>query len=192
MKKLEFQITKRGSKDFTYEKVEWDLSNQLDIDVFLKENPNFSFKKAGKIVENPESVCGFKLQMSEEFKEQKFVIYLLVIDGKIVKGGKSKNPLTKRSYYAGTEKNWTEKGTPSATNYIYSQIFRKCLKENINVDFYCFATPFKTEKYDVFGVKKTFDFSPYEEYEKVLNSTLKKKLGRNLIGEGKLTTLQKK
>jgi hypothetical protein len=124
--------------------------------------------------------------MNEEFDKKKFVIYLLVIDGKIVKGGKSKNPLPLRTYGAGTEINWTMKGSPSETNYVYSQIFRSCLKKGIDVEFYCFAAPFEVKEYNVFGEKKIYEYSPYEEYEKTLNSSLKKKLKKNLIGEGKL------
>lgn len=186
MKKIEFLVTGKGSKKYEYNQIVWDLDKQLDVEEFLSENSQYNFVKAGKIIENPKSTCGFKIKMSEEFEKKKFVIYLLVIDGKIVKGGKSKNPLPSRTYGAGTEKNWTEKGSPSDTNYVYSQIFRSCLKKGMDVEFYCFAAPFEVKEYNVFGEKKVYEFSPYEEYEKTLNNSLKKKLGKNLIGEGKL------
>ena len=66
---------------------------------------------------------------------------------KILKGGKSKNPLGKRwgSYNNGPEENWTMKGSPSDTNYVYSQIFRKCLKQNIEIDFYVFQRKVEIE-----------------------------------------------
>lgn len=186
MEKIEFLVTEKGSKKYEYRKIEWDLTNQLDITEFLKDNPQYNFVKSGKIVENSKSTCGFKIQMNEEFEKKKFVIYLLVVGGKILKGGKSKNPLPSRTYGAGTEENWTMKGSPSETNYVYSQIFRHCLKNNIDVDFYCYDVPYVTQECNVFGKKKTFEFSPYEEYEKTINSVLKEKLGKNLIGEGKL------
>jgi len=192
MKKLEFQITDKGSKKYIYKKIKWDLSEQLDIVEFLLKNPNYNFVKAGKIVKNSESTCGFKIQTIDGYETAKFIIYLLVIDGKIVKGGKSKNTLPSRTYGAGTENNWTMKGSPSDTNYVYSQIFRDCLKKGIDVDFYCYAVPYETKKYNVFGEIKTYECSPYEEYEKALNLKLKEKLGRNLIGEGKLLAPFKK
>jgi hypothetical protein len=66
------------------------------------------------------------------------------------------------------------------------------LKKGIDVDFYCYAVPYETKKYNVFGEIKTYECSPYEEYEKALNLKLKEKLGRNLIGEGKLLVPIKK
>lgn len=192
MKKIEFLVTNKGSKKYDYRKIEWDLSSQLDIEEFLKENPQYKFVKAGKIIENAKSTCGFKIKMIDDYDKKKFIIYLLVVDGKIVKGGKSKNPLPFRTYGAGTEINWTMKGTPSDTNYVYSQIFRSCLKKGMSVEFYCFAAPFEVKEYDVFGEKKVYEYSPYEEYEKTLNASLKKKLGKNLIGEGKLLDSFKK
>lgn len=192
MKKIEFLVTEKGSKKYDYKKIEWDLTEQLDVIEFLNENPQYQFVNAGKIVENPKSTCGFRIKMDKEYEKKKFIIYLLVVDGKIVKGGKSKNPLPLRTYAAGTEINWTMKGTPSDTNYVYSQIFRSCLKKNMNVEFYCFAAPFEVKEYDVFGEKKIYEYSPYEEYEKTLNASLKKKLGRNLIGERNLLDIFKK
>jgi hypothetical protein len=186
MKKIEFLVTEKGSKKYEYNKITWELDKQLDIEEFLRDNSQYNFVNAGKIVKNPKSTCGFKIKMNEEFEKKKFVIYLLVVDGKIVKGGKSKNPLPLRTYNAGTENNWTMKGSPSETNYVYSQIFRSCLKKGIDVNFYCFAAPFEVKEYNVFGEKKIYESSPYEEYEKTLNNSLKKKLGKNLIGEGKL------
>lgn len=192
MKKIEFKVTEKGAKKYDYKNIVWDLSEQLDVEDFLKENPRYNFIKAGKIVENPNSTCGFKIKMIEGFEKKKFIIYLLVVDGKILKGGKSKNPLPSRTYGAGTEENWTMKGSPSETNYIYSQIFRNCLKKGMTVEFYCFEAPFEVKEYDVYGEKKVFEYSPYEEYEKTLNASLKKKLGRNLIGEGTLLLSYKK
>lgn len=192
MKKIEFLVTNRGSKKYDYRKIEWDLSDQLGIEEFLKENPQYKFVKAGEIIKNSKSTCGFKIKMTDDYEKKKFIIYLLVVEGKIVKGGKSKNPLPSRTYGAGTEINWTMKGTPSDTNYVYSQIFRSCLKKGMSVEFYCFAVPFEVREYDVFGKKKVYEYSPYEEYEKTLNAFLKKKLGRNLIGQGKLLESFKK
>jgi hypothetical protein len=183
---LRFKTTKKGIGKFDYIDMEWNLSNQIDVDEFLKNNPNFPFVKAGRIVKNTTNTSGYEIEVGPEWKDKKFVLYLLVIDGKIVKGGKSKNPLPQRTYGAGTEHNWTMKGSPSETNYVYSQIFRKCLEESRPVEFYCFQVPFVTDTQNVFGTEMILELSAYEEYESVLNKTLMNYLNRKPIGEGNL------
>jgi hypothetical protein len=183
---LKFKTTQRKSGKYDYTENTWDLSSQLDINEFLNNNPEFTFEKVGKIVKNLKNKCGFIIEVTPEWKNKKFVLYILTIDGKIVKGGKSKNQLHKRSYGAGTEYSWAITGQSSPTNYIYSQIFRECLVQNIPVEFYCLQAPYAISEFDVFGEKKIIETSPYEEMESILNKKLIQTLGRNPIGDGKL------
>lgn len=189
---LKFKTTQRKSEKYDYTENTWDLSSQLDINNFLKNNPKFNFVKAATIIKNEKSASGFKIETIKLFKNKKFILYLLVIDGKIVKGGKSKNELHNRSYGAGTENSWTITGESSPTNYIYSQIFRECLVQNIPVEFYCMEVGSTTRKCDIFGEVKVLEYSPYEEYEKVLNRKLIELLGKKPIGDGKLQETNKK
>ena len=109
---------------------------------------------------------------------------------KIIKAGKSKNTLDKRSYSCGTEHQWTNAANCSETNYIYSQIFRKALKENIKINFYIYPVPLTIASYmSPNGETKYIEISPYEEVEKETNFHLKQFMGRALIGEGKLHIL---
>lgn len=183
---LKFNITEKNSGKYIYNPVVWDLTNQLRIHDFLNKNPDFNFELAGKVVEDKHKTCGFKIEVFEKWKNKKFILYLLVINNKIVKGGKSKNPLPQRTYGAGTEKNWTEKGSPSETNYVYSQIFRQCIKDNISVEFYALQADYNIQNYNVFGKNITIETSPYEEMESILNRKLVDELGKKPIGEGKL------
>jgi hypothetical protein len=189
---LKFKTTNKKSGKYDYMTHIWDLSSQLDVTTFLKNNPKFNFVKAAKIIKSEKSTCGFKINTIDLFKNKKFILYLLVIDGKIVKGGKSKNEIHKRSYAAGTEYSWTETGEASPTNYIYSQIFRECLNTNISVEFYCMEVGYVSKEHDIFGEIKTLEYSPYEEYEKTLNKKLINTLGRKPIGDGKLQEIYKK
>jgi hypothetical protein len=189
---LKFKTTKRKSGKYDYTDHIWDLSSQLDVNDFLKNNPKFNFVKAAKIVKSETSTCGFKIDTIDLFKNKKFILYLLVIDGKILKGGKSKNELHKRSYGAGTEYSWTITGEASPTNYVYSQIFKQCLVHNIPVEFYCMEVGSITEERDIFGEVKILEYSPYEEYEKALNRKLINILGSKPIGDGKLQEIYKK
>ena len=79
------------------------------------------------------------------------------------------------------------KGSPSDTNYIYSQIFRQCLEDNVSVEFYLFQAPKQLVKYPLSnGGYGEVMVSPYEEMEQSLNAHLMKELGRKPIGEGNL------
>ena len=185
MTKLRFKITQKNQKNIEYQEIVWDLKNQINIDDFLKEFSEYGFKKAATIVKN-KGVIGYKIKVTDEFYDKKFLVYLIVVGGKIIKVGKSKNTIDKRSYSAGTERNWVKTGRPSDVNYIYSQLFLHCLEEGIEVDFYAYEVPIKTNEYQAFGKMGEFNYSPYEEYEKTLNLILSEKIGKKLIGDGSL------
>ena len=84
------------------------------------------------------------------------------------------------------------KGSPSDTNYVWSQIFRACIEKNIPVKFYICKVPTIQVGYlTCEGETKNIEISPYEEMEKELNSHLMKVLGRKPIGEGDLLNFVK-
>jgi hypothetical protein len=184
--KIRFKTTKRASGKYEYTNHEWDISAQLNIHDFLKNNPKMDFENAGILIENPKKASGFQISLSEKWKNTKYILYILVINGKVAKGGKSKNELSKRSYDAGTEHNWTVTGEASPTNYVYSQIFRESLKNGDKVEFYCCKCPFEMREIDMWGEVFIKKQSTYEEMEIELNKRLFNALGRKLIGDGKL------
>ena len=190
--KINFKTTKPNSKEYNYQNHEWFLEEQLNLDEILK-NPQFQkFKYCGKIIAS-KSEAGYEIELASDFKGKSFVIYLIVKNGKILKGGKSKNPLDTRSYYAGTEESWTMRGTPSVTNYVWSQIFRESLKDGNPVSFYGYVVPSQTMQFESFDGKIVENVvSPYEEEEKKLNQLLNKLNGKKVIGEGKLLEKIKK
>ena len=165
----------------------WDCNKQLDRDVFL-EKCNIPFEIGGWVESDSKNTCGYRIREVDKFKDVGNIVYLLVFLGKILKGGKSKKTLRKRSYAAGTEKNWLNPETGngcSETNYIWSQIFRKYC--NGEIKFYVYAVPTIKVEYPTCDAKKKYvEISAYEEVEKDLNLYLTKTLGRKVIGEGNL------
>jgi hypothetical protein len=190
---LKFFTTQKNSKKYEHQEHIWDLTNQLNIQDVLSYNKRFSeFKKIARIVRNDNSKCGFKIEVNKEHKNKRFFIYLLVIKGKILKAGKVKGCISQRSYGAGTEETWTMRGKCSDTNYIWSQIFRECIKNNIEVEFYAINAPANEIVYDDFLGQTVSELSsPYEKMESNLNKVLKKIKGSNLIGERDLLNTYK-
>ena len=197
---IEFQITKKNSGKFEYHNIKWDFSKQISLEKYL-EKCVYPFEYGGKLVERNdeenkpnEKRVGYKIELIDKFKKSTQIIYLMTISllcgEKIIKAGKSKNSLENRSYSCGTEHQWTNAGNCSETNYIYSQLFRKALKDKIKIKFYIYCVPLTKATYiSPYGDTKYIEISPYEEVEKEINLHLKKFLGRPLIGEGKLHIL---
>ena len=197
---ITFKTTERNSKNFDEHKNHvWNLSDQLELGRFLQQS-YLKFELAGTIVECEDEcekefgkTIGYKIKTENKFKDITQMVYLLVINinGKeiILKGGKVKGTLVSRSYPAGTEYNWTMKSSCSPTNYIYSQIFRMAVKENIPIHFYVSPVPIVSVPITCSetGEEKMVDISAYEEAEKDLNKHLRKLLGnKKPIGEGGL------
>tara|TARA_B100000902_G_C27054401_1_gene785793 strand:+ start:133 stop:729 length:597 start_codon:yes stop_codon:yes gene_type:complete len=183
---LKFKLSNKLDTEYNYRDIVWNIDNQIDVEDFL-EVTHYPFKKSGWIQENTDRVCGYDICVTDEFKGKDRLLYLLVINGKILKGGKSKGVLKNRSYVAGTEQSWNITGQASPTNYVYSQLFRQCLKDGIEIEFYLFEcpkveTPYNTSEGDI----KTVVTSPYEQMETELNGHLRKYLGKKPIGDGDL------
>lgn len=200
--KITFQTTEKNRKQWDYRTHVWDLKNQLELKPFLK-NCTYPFKYGGCIVKRVDEKekekgkkVGYKIEVVEEFMNSPRILYLLTMTlrGKefILKGGKVKGQLRSRTYPAGTEDNWTIRGSCSDTNYVWSQIFRMCMDKKIPVKFYVFQAPIEKRPYPTpIGGTKYEETSPYEAMEKDLNAFLKETLGQNLIGEGNLLQLIK-
>ena len=196
MTKLTFLTTPSNSKSYDYTEHTWVLDNQLKLNDVLKL-PQFSkFKKCATIQLNNNSAAGYKINVIPEYSDKKFMLYLLVYtdpntnEKYILKGGKSKNELKNRSYSAGTEESWTMRGTPTVTNYVWSQQFRKY---GNNFEFYGYAVPTIKHTYESFDGEMVTEIvgGHYETEEVKLNNLLKKLKGSNLIGEGALMNTHK-
>ena len=190
--RLTFQTTAKNAGAYNYRKHAWDLSGQLDLQEYIKKSP-WVWELGGEVRGDDEVKAGYRIVPLGEWGTKPFVVYLMVINGKIIKGGKVKGPIQTRSYSAGTEENWTM-GTsdPSSTNYVFSQIFRMCVANNIPVQFWCHACETNTVTWtDAYGNEQITHSSAYEEIESSLNQHLRETLGRHPIGDGGLLELKK-
>ena len=200
---ITFKATEKNSKNYEYKDVVWNFSGQTELGWFLQQS-SLNFEFAATIVAYEDEcekefgkTIGYKIKTEDKFKDITHLVYLLVINinGKeiILKGGKVKGTLVSRSYTAGTEHSWTMTGGCSPTNYIYSQIFRMAVKENIPIKFYVYPVPTISVPItsSTTGKEIMVVISPYEEVEKDLNKHLTKFLGKKPIGEGGLQQLLK-
>ena len=181
---LEFTITGKNSGDFDCKIIiKWILVNKYH-ETYL-DLCKYPFEYGGTIIERNdeehkpiEKRVGYKIKVEDKFKKSEQIVYIMTISlpcgEKIIKAGKSKNTLDKRSYSCGTEYQWTKAANCSETNYIYSQIFRKALKDNIRINFYIYPVPLTKASYmSPYGETKYIEISPYEEVEKEINYHLK-------------------
>lgn len=186
--KITFEVQEKLNPQSGYKQHTWDLSQQLDVDLFMEMNPEFKFSKVATVVPK-NNACGFRLDyIDPTFEQNKFILYFIVLDNKILKGGRTATGLSSRfgTYGTGTPNLWANSPTVAATSYVYSQVFRKMLEEGKEVSFYGFVCPEITAEFDVFGTTHTIKVSPEKEFEKALNTKLRNTLGRKPIGDGNL------
>jgi len=190
---IDFTTHKEGKKRADYVpdwetvyKHRWDISKQLDVNEYLKKC-SYPFEEGAVIVKDENLASGYAIKTYDKYAHKVRLIYLLTLNGKILKGGKVKGLMKDRSYKAGTDESWTNRGTPTTTNYVWSQIFRWAIKNGQEIKFYIYEAPQKLEQTPTpeGGVIEEIT-SQYEKMEVLLNKHLKETLGRKLIGEGNL------
>ena len=181
---LKFPVTERSSKNRDSYKVhEWDLKSQLILTELLKDERFSEFNKMAEIVSDENVAPGYRISATDNFVDKTDLIYLCVIDGRVVKGGKSKNVISSRTYGAGTEFSWSNTGKASPVNYIFSQIFRQAVEDGVKIEFYGYSVQPTIITNMIFGKLVTQKFSPYESHEIELNSLLREIKKGKLIGE---------
>ncbi len=107
------------------------------------------------------------------------VVYVLVIDGKILTIGRSTKTFEDRvgSYNAGTKSIRKGKGTSSVTNYY---ILQSLLNINLTVEVYLMAPEHR--EWEAFGKKGTVSFPPVNILKTELLKRFKKQHGKSPIG----------
>jgi hypothetical protein len=183
---IEYETTNRKSKDFlTKNQHLWNISKQLRIEDLMSRKEFNNFEYAGKII-SADTASKYKIITEPKFEDLIFLVYILVINGYVVKGGKCKSTLDTRSYSAGTEKSWTMTGEPSPTNYVFSQIFRAILPKGAKIEFYAYVSNIQPVSDFFLGETRTSGVSQYESLEKYLKDYLDLHNNKKVIGEGNL------
>lgn len=153
-----------------------DVSNELPIDDFLKHGfykiADAGLKPDHKFIKNPDvnpieyTVIG---GLEEKYKSYRELIYLIVIDGKIVKIGGTYVGMKGRhgSYNCGTRKA-RAKGTCSVTNYNITETQYTAICDGKKVEWYAFDVPIAEATINVWGEKMTYNAKTFYKYESSL------------------------
>ena len=147
------------------------------------------FIPIAKIDLNKSKGCGydFNYVSTSARKKDKATgwVYLITVDGKIIKIGGTKTELKKRfaSYSAGTRKN-RDSGTCSTTNYIVSECFRKILSQFKNANIVIYGRKIEVPKVSIpiLGRNKCLSnmkIDLYTEYETAYINEHAKQFGQN-------------
>jgi hypothetical protein len=140
LNKMRIEIPFWNKNEKVYHEEIYDLDNFQDINDFLsKSQYGYHFKKIARIEKSSIKASGYNVLTNENYENKSGVIYILTINGKIIKIGESGETLKERfaSYSAGTEKN-RESGTSSTTNYIVSRTIRSALMLNSKIELYAY------------------------------------------------------
>ena len=153
MKTIIFENYDKKTKTMVETKL--DITNEPTIEEFLtKGNLNDYVVKVGDIV--PKDLKSkYKVNINKEWKKHKHWVYVLVIEGKVLKCGDSTMTLNGRwsSYSAGTRIS-RDNGTCSTTNYFISEIIRIAHELGYEVELFGYAIPEIFAKIDIFGEEK--------------------------------------
>lgn len=153
-----------------------ELITQKDIEKIEFRLENFDYRERFRFLctLHPNQVQE-RLEIIEAVDEKDFnikkpaLIYIFVLDGKILKIGASMTSFKGRvgSYNCGRVDNRI-RGTCSTTNYF---VLQSLLKLNKNIDVYAYFIP--TTTHDVFGQMQVIPHNP-KYWEKVILTKLKK------------------
>lgn len=148
----------------------------MDAPQLSSYNLRSYFTKIGELVPNQEQE---KLEFCgdiDKFSNIEGVVYLFVVDGKILKLGKTDTSMKKRiqSYNCG-KRQYRENGTCSTTNYKVLQSFLSIGK---NVELYCYFVPPIT--INLFGEEITITTSPSKCIEKAFQIKTQEQFGDKL------------
>lgn len=137
----------------------------------------YGFDYAASITADSKLKAGYRVNfVDSKIKNIEGVVYLIVVDGEVVKIGGSGQTLPNRwvSYQAGT-KQARKKGTCSVTNYDVSQYLINKLNEQSNIALYAYNPEPVTATVNLFNQQtKYIQTQIWKEYEKFLLDEYKK------------------
>jgi len=154
-----------------------DLKDEMDVEHFV-DNYGFykiadvDLKDINRFIKNPEvnpieyiPVKG----LEEKYNEYRELIYIIAIDGKVVKIGGTYVGMKGRhqSYNCGTRKA-RKKGTCSVTNYNITETQYTAFMNGSKVEWYVFDVPSAEMVIDVFGESVRYNTKTFYKYESSL------------------------
>ena len=117
---------------------------------------------------------------TKEWTKYRNMLYVISIDGRIVKIGMTTTGLSKRwgSYNNGTPEIREGKGSGSTTNYNVVQPLKIAIEEGRNVEWYCWAPPVKTYTNEAWGYTEEVQAKDPEWYENLLLTMYEEEFGK--------------
>lgn len=159
-------------------KSNYEILTQIPQDApqFSTYNLKPYFSYVGKIIPNKEKERLDFVGDTKKYNNIEGVVYLFVVEDRILKLGKTDTSMKKRiqSYNCG-KKQYRENGTCSTTNYKVLQSF---LAINKSVSLYCYFVPPIT--IDLFGEKVAITTSPSKCIEKAFQKKTQDQFGDKL------------
>jgi hypothetical protein len=150
-----------------------ELSKELDVEIFT----NFGFDKIADMSLTDTNNIGLKMMYqnyitSDKYREHSDGVYLIVINGKVVKIGGTSTGLSKRwaSYGNGTAK-IREAGNGSVTNYYVTTAIREALKSGCSVEWFYKKMEYETKTLNLYGTvinENVYTNGTYKMHEKSL------------------------
>ena len=153
-----------------------DVSNELSVDAFLKYGfykiADADLKPEHRFIKNPEvNPIQYNVVkgLEDKYNSYRELIYLIVIDGKIVKIGGTYVGMKGRhgSYNCGTRKA-RNKGTCSVTNYNVTEAQYAAICDGKKVEWYVFDVPLAEATINVWGEEMTYNAKTFYKYESSL------------------------
>ena len=154
-----------------------DFSNELSVELFLEYGfykiCDAGLKPEHRFIDNPEvNPIQYNIVkgLEDKYNSYRELIYLIVIDGKIVKIGGTYTGMKKRhgSYNCGTRKA-RKKGTCSVTNFDITEYQFTALLQGKTVEWYVFDVPLAEATVNLPWDKKiTYNAKTYLKYEQTL------------------------
>lgn len=131
-----------------------NLDDELGVEKFTE----FGFEKVADMVLTDTNNIGLKMMYKEyisttEYNEHCHGVYLIVIDGKVVKIGGTETGLAKRwgSYNNGTDKIRNGAGNGSVTNYYVATALKEALKKGYSVEWYYKKMEYQIKTLNLYG-----------------------------------------
>jgi hypothetical protein len=160
------------------EKKDYSNMRNYDNSWFIDDNLVYSDYKNEKFYDYLEymvdvTICPIskkiKYNIFDEFKEDKFLVYIIVVDGKIVNF---------RNQYANLDsadinKNWARTEKISKIKGLTKSFFKNCIENEFEIKFYgCKAEPIEYTYESFDGTIQKAIFSPYKKYQQILNNEI--------------------
>ena len=180
MKTKQETVEKKEYSNFRNYDNSWFINNNLVYSDYKNEDFYDSLPYMGDVTMCPISKK-IKYNIFDEFKEDKFLIYIIVVDGRIVN---FRNQYTNLDIEA-RNKNWARSEEISKIKGLTKSFFKTCIENEYEIKFYgCKVEPIEFTYKSFDGTLQKKFVSPYKKFQQILNNIIGD-LNENAFGEAR-------